>query len=261
MVRRPLPLRTDEAAVVNRATVPSLPWWRRWLHRLVPAMPDFYGMLQAQAENLQATLETLAGYLVAVDPERAKRVNELVEQGHTLRDRNLALLHQSFVTPIDREDIYTLAMTLDHILDYVKNTVREVEVLQLPADDWMRRMTAELVTGGSTLARGLANFHRGHAGAAAATVQTREAERNIEDLYRDALADMFQGEEFRELNAAGAAPTAQACLEFVIDRIKRREVYRHLSNAADRLARAGEALRDIGIKYDEGGSAARHPET
>jgi hypothetical protein len=31
-------------------------------------------------------------------------------------------------------------------------------------------------------------------------------------------------------------------------------VYRHLSNAADRLAHAGEALRDISIKYDQGRS-------
>jgi uncharacterized protein Yka (UPF0111/DUF47 family) len=257
----PLPLRTDEAAVVNRAAVPSRPWWRRLWHRLVPAMPDFYAMLGAQAENLQATLETLAGYLVAVDAERAARVNELVEQGHVLRDHNLALLHQSFVTPIDREDIYTLAMTLDHILDYVKNTVREVEMLQLPADEWMRRMTAELVTGGFTLTRGLAHFSHGHAGMVPATVRTREAERNVEDLYREALADMFQGEEYQLLHASGTASTAQACLEFVINRIKRREVYRHLSNAADRLARAGEALRDISIKYDEGGIAAQQPES
>jgi hypothetical protein len=48
----------------------------------------------------------------------------------------------------------------------------------------------------------------------------------------------------------------RACLDFVITRIKRREVYRHLSNAADRLAHAGEALRDISIKYDDGGSGS-----
>ena len=134
---------------MTRPSAPSRGWWRRVWHLLVPAMPDFYSMLEAQAENVQDTLEALAAYLVAVDPERAARINDRVEQGHVLRDRHLALLHQSFVTPIDREDIYTLAMTLDHILDYIKNTVREVEVLELPADEWMRRMTAELVTGGA----------------------------------------------------------------------------------------------------------------
>ena len=90
------------------------------------------------------------------------------------------------------------------------------------------------------------------------TVQTREAERRVEDLYRDALADMFQGEEYTRLSATEESPSVRACLDFVVNRIKRREVYRHLSNAADRLARAGEALRDISIKYDNGAAREHH---
>jgi hypothetical protein len=65
---------------------------------------------------------------------------------------------------------------------------------------------------------------------------------------------MFQGDEYSQLTEAGSQPRARDCLDFVVTRIKRREVYRHLSNAADRLAHAGEALRDISIKYDEGRS-------
>jgi hypothetical protein len=51
---------------------------------------------------------------------------------------------------------------------------------------------------------------------------------------------------------SSAGSDAGKCLEFLVIRIKRREVYRHLSNAADRLDHAGDALRDISIKYDEG---------
>jgi uncharacterized protein Yka (UPF0111/DUF47 family) len=232
-------------------------WWRRLWREIVPAMPDFQAMLEAQADNLHATMATLADYLVTCDPTLALRVHALVDEGHTLRDRNLGQLHHSFITPIDREDIYTLAMSIDHILDYVKNTVREVEVLQVESDDWMRHMTAELTKGVASLALGLAQFRAGHAEEVAQTVQTRDAERSIEDLYRDALQDMFNGEEYLSLTAGNQPPSVLACLDFVVSRIKRREVYRHISNAADRLARAGEALRDIGIKYDKGGSGSR----
>lgn len=236
---------------------PSRPWWRRLWRLLVPAMPDFFGILEAQAENLRLTLQTLAGYLEAGDGELAARVHALVEEGHALRNSNLTLLHRSFVTPVDREDLFTLSMAIDHVLDYVKNTVREVEVLQVKSDDWVQRMTAELAAGATTLSRGLVHFRDGRSSDVAATVLTREAERRIEDLYRGALADMFQGGEYLGLSADGASPAVQACLDFVVNRIKRREVYRHLSNAADRLARAGEALRDISIKYDNGGIASR----
>jgi uncharacterized protein Yka (UPF0111/DUF47 family) len=228
-----------------------LPWWRRTWRLVMPPVPDFYGMLEAQADNLRATVATLVDYLQGEVDVPATQIHTMVDEGHALRDRTLAALYRSFLTPIDREDIYTLSTTIDHILDYIKNTVREVEVLQIEPDEWVQRMAAEIDEGVSSLALGLARFRAGQAVDVAHTVQTREAERRVEDLYRDALQNMFQGEEYLALTE-GREPTVRACLDFVVTRIKRREVYRHLSNAADRLAHAGESLRDISIKYDSG---------
>jgi uncharacterized protein Yka (UPF0111/DUF47 family) len=242
---------------MNQTPVPTRHWWQRLWQLVVPPIPDFLGMLEAQADNLRTTVASLADFLQANDPTLAARVHAQVEEGHSLRDATLVQLYRSFITPIDREDIYTLATSIDHILDYIKNTVREVEVLQLQADEWMQRMTAELTEGVASLALGLARFRAGQEEDVADTVQTREAERRVEDLYRDALQTMFQGEEYLKLGQAEEMPSVRDCLEFVVTRIKRREVYRHLSNAADRLAHAGEALRDISIKYDSGGTGAR----
>ena len=242
---------------MNHASASKRPWWLRLWRMVVPAMPDFYGMLEAQADNLRATVSALIDYLKAGDPGLADAVHEQVDAGHQLRDATLAQLYRTFITPIDREDIYILSMAFDHVLDYLKNTVREVEVLQLQSDTWMQQMTAELAEGAASLALGLARFRAGEAEAVTHTVQTREAERRVEDLYRDALQEMFQGDEYQQLNSGSTAPTVQACLDFVVSRIKRREVYRHLSNAADRLAHAGEALRDLSTKYDTGGSGRR----
>lgn len=226
---------------------------RRLWHFIVPPVPDFFSLLEAQADNLQTTLKLLNDYLQECDKTHlADQVNSYVEQGHNLKDSSLHGLYTSFITPIDREDIYVLAMAIDHILDYVKNTVREVEVLQIEADVWMQQMAQELLHGAVSLRQGLKHLRAGKAEIVARTVQTREAERRIEDLYRDALQDMFQGEEYRQLAESETQPDVLTCLDFVVTRIKHREVYRHLSNAADRLAHAGEALRDISIKYDSG---------
>jgi uncharacterized protein Yka (UPF0111/DUF47 family) len=237
---------------------PSRPWWRKLWQLLVPPSVDYFGMLENQADNLSATLAALSDYLQERDQALANQVHELIERGHTLRDDCLGQLYGSFITPIDREDIYTLAMSIDHILDYIKNTIRELEVLHVEAGERMQQMSIELTDGAASLALGLARFRAGLAEEVANTVKTREAERNIEDLYREALEDMFQGEEYRELAEGRKQPEVRACLDFVVTRIKRREVYRHLSNAADRLAHAGEALRDISIKYDSGGSGFKH---
>jgi len=217
-------------------------------------MPDFHAMLEAQAGNLVAALAALDAFLQDASRHPAARVHELVEEGHALRDATLARLYRSFITPIDREDVYTLAIAIDHVLDYIKNTVREVEVLRITPDTWMQRMTGELSRGATSLAQGLARFRAGPAEDVARAVLTRDAERRVEDLYRDALETMFGGAEYEALARGTEPPPVRDCLDFVVTRIKRREVYRHLSNAADRLAHAGEAVRDISIKYDSGGT-------
>lgn len=225
-------------------------WLKRLWEQIVPPMVDFHALLQEQCINLQAAVAALDEYLQQADPVLAPQVRDRVREGHDLRDRNLALLYGTFVTPIDREDIYTLSMTIDHILDYVKNTVRELEVLQVEPDDCMRKMAEQLGKGAASLAHGLELFGQGRAGEIREAVVTRELERYVEKLYREALAEMFQGTEYQAMTGGDVQPSVLACLDFVVARIKRREVYRHLSNAADRLAHAGEALRDISVKYD-----------
>ena len=228
---------------------PAKSVWRRLWQQLVPPMTDFHVLLKDQCVNLEASVAALGAYLRQGDLTLARTVRDRVREGHALRDRNLALLYKSFVTPIDREDIYTLCMSIDHILDYVKNTVREVEILEVESDQWMLGMVEQLGQGAASLTRGLELFRTGHASDVPDAVITRHLERHVEKLYRRALEDMFRGAEYQSLVNAEEQPSAVTCLKFVISRIKRREVYRHLSNAADRLAHAGEALRDISIKY------------
>ena len=233
------------------------PWWRRMRLAIVPEIPDFTAMLQAQASNLCTTISALTKHLASPSAESAAEINRLVDEGHHLRDITLGALYGSFITPIDREDIYRIAIAIDHVLDYLKNTIREVEVLQVEPDAWMERMTATLGEGCASLSQALSHFSTHKGASVAGMVKTRGAERRVEDMYRDALRDMFQGEQYTRLAEAGASTTAIECLDFVLSRMKRREVYRHLSNAADRLAHAGEALRDVSIKYDDGDNETR----
>lgn len=235
---------------MNQGKHKSGSWLRRLWQQVVPPMIDFHILLREQCINLQAAVAALDEYLQHADSALAPKVRKKVRVGHNLRDRNLALLYSSFVTPIDREDIYTLSTSIDHILDYVNNTVRELEVLQVDPDDHMRKMAEQLGKGAASLAHGLELFRKGRAGEIRDAVVTRQLERYVEKLYREALAEMFQGAEYQALIEGDTQPSVQACLDFVVTRIKRREVYRHLSNAADRLAHAGEALRDISVKYD-----------
>ena len=70
-------------------------------------------------------------------------------------------------------------------------------------------------------------------GAAIGIHRAKKVENKIEHVYREALANMFKDTED---------------LKGVVKAMKMREVYRHLSNAADRSDEAANVLADIVVK-------------
>ncbi len=216
---------------------------------IIPQTPDFLGLVAQQCSALEEAIRTLVSYLEISDDALVTRINEQERNGHDLRQRNLDLLHRSFITPIDREDIYTIIVRIDHIFDYVKTAARELDLLEVRPDESMQAMAKQLLDGVSALHRGFIVFKADPPKAELEAVTPRIVERHIEKLYRRALADIFQGEAYQALKNGVSEPSVMECLDFVVCQIKRREVYRHLSNTADRLAHAGEILHDISIKY------------
>ena len=76
----------------------------------------------------------------------------------------------------------------------------------------------------------------------------RKAERKTEKAYRRALARLFDVEAEIHAMEEMDRHTGPLALKSVIEVLQKREIYRHLSNASDRVAGAGEALRDIVVK-------------
>lgn len=222
---------------------------KRLWRTVFPQVPDFQARVAEQCRLLEQALQALAVLLEQARGEHAQEVRRCVQRAHALRQRNLDLLHRSFVTRIDREDVYILITGVDHVFDYAMSSVRELELLDVAADPWMKAMVVQLQKGAAALTRGLERFHNRPDEAEPLAALARRAEREVETLYRKALAEMFAGEAYQAITDEDASPSGRECVEFVVDRIKRREVYRHLSNAADRLAHVGEALHDLSVKY------------
>jgi uncharacterized protein Yka (UPF0111/DUF47 family) len=222
---------------------------RRVWRKIFPEVTDFQALVTEQCRLLEKTLEALDAYLDEGRGEHAQTVRRRVDEAHALGQRNLDLLHRSFVTRIDREDIYMLITRVDHVFDYATTSVRELELLDVAADRWMSAMVMQLRKGAEALTEGFERFRVSPAESEPLAALARRAERDIESLYRKALAELFAGEAYQDIFGQSSSPSGRECVEFIVDRIKRREVYRHLSNAADRLARVGETLHDLSVKY------------
>ena len=221
---------------------------RRLAGRVFPRAPDFYRLLDDQCGLVVETMETFVEFMQDHAPDTGARVRELEHRGDELKHRNMDQLNRAFATPIDREEIFRAVVTLDDIVGYAKTTVREMEVLQVSPDDAMREIAALLLEGAQALQRGYAKLRTSPLDAEPDAQQAHKTERGIESIYRRAVANLFDEERIKRLVDSDDAEGRAAGIIAVLRMLRRRELYRHLSNAADRVDVAAEALRDIIVK-------------
>lgn len=202
---------------------------RRMIDRVFPRSPDFFLLLEEQADMMVHSVHLLARYMEKGDPEVGEAVKADEHAADKIKARNLRILNEAFSTPFDREDIYRAISHLDHVVNYCKSTVNEMDILGVKPDAHALDMVRILAEGAQAIRDGFQRLRSDPAAAQPFAHAGRKAERRIEKLYRKALADLFQGDDY-------------------LGMFKRREVYRHLSNAGDRLARAANTLHDIVVK-------------
>ena len=198
-----------------------------------PRQDNFIRLLTEQARVTLQGLKRLHDYMEHKDQAKAKKVDSAEKEADELRRILIDELNRTFVTPIDREDIFALSRAIDDVLDYAYTTVDEMEILNVEPNDYMRRMVSLLVEACNEIHLAMQRLEQ-HPGVAVDHAQRAKAlENRVERVYREAIADLFSGPED---------------VHHIMNMLKLREVYRHLSNAADRGDEAGNVISDIVVK-------------
>jgi uncharacterized protein len=98
--------------------------------RLVPQSRQFYELFDRAAQNLVTTAQLLLELLEHY-PDRRELVDQIKDhehEGDNVTHEIVQLLHKTFVTPIDQEDIYDLATALDDICDFMDETADQLNL-------------------------------------------------------------------------------------------------------------------------------------
>lgn len=193
----------------------------------------FIKLIHDQASITLEGMEALKSYLATQDPEASALVAAKEKEADEARRILIDELNKTFITPFDREDIFSLSRTIDDVLDYAYSTVSELEILKVKPTHYMQKMASILRDAAFELLQAVDRLEK-HPGVANDHAQRAKAlENRLEEVYREALADLFSGAED---------------IQHVIKMLKLREVYRHLSNAADRGDEAANVIADIIVK-------------
>ncbi|MBE3575125.1 MAG: DUF47 family protein [Firmicutes bacterium] len=206
--------------------------WQAWLARLhgvLPPQVDFFALMQEHAQKVEQTLIQLRAWFRARTPEAAQAVSQAEHEADEVVDAISDYLGEVFFTPLDREDIHDLSVELDEVADYAKATVKEMQLLEVEADGHLHEMVELLIAGTYTVRQAIGYLKSAPREARNCAIRARKTENAVETTYRRALKDLFESQD-------------------VISILKKRELYRHLSNAADRLDRVGDLIARISTK-------------
>jgi predicted phosphate transport protein (TIGR00153 family) len=190
---------------------------------------DFHTLLTEQAGKVEEGLAALVLYMKDPQYVHGQRVSHLEEDADDLRERIVMELNQAFVTPIDREDINELSRSVDDIIDYAKTTVEEMMAFEVSPNADMQKMAQGLHEAAAAIAEAVRYLRKDPARSNERVIFAKKRENFVEHCYREALVELFKGDN-------------------VVSILKMREIYRHLSNAADRIDGAANLIGDILMK-------------
>jgi len=193
----------------------------------------FLELLVKQAEFTVEGMQALLEYVKEPREEVAQRVTQIEKEADEVRRILIDELNRTFVTPIDREDIFALSLTIDDVLDYAESTVEEMHLLDVKSNVYIERMVSLLTDAAREIYMGVVRLEDHPNVATDHSVRAKALENRTETVYREAIANLFQ---------------MPRDIDHVVEMLKLREIYRHLSNAADRGDAAANVIGDIVVK-------------
>ena len=194
--------------------------------------------VQLLIDQGQATVEglRLLEKWVKKDPLAEKAVEQIrrkESEADEIRRILIDEMHNTFITPLDREDIFKLSLHIDDMLDYAYSAVEEMQLLEIEADAHLRQMITHIREAAEEIWLAVQRLSANPRVAADHAYRARKLENQVEDQYLKAISELFK----KAKN-----------IEHVMDVLRRREIYRHISNMADQVNQAADVIGMIVMK-------------
>jgi len=159
-------------------------------------------------------------------------IKEVEDKGDSITHDIVKLLNATFVTPLDREDILTMASRIDDVIDRIDAAAARLLLFRIKSPtDKAREITRILCLACEQVSQALVHFRRRRfAQVATACVEINRLENEGDEVLRQALEELFGG-GFETL-----------------DVMKWKELYETLEEAIDRCEDVSNVLETVALK-------------
>ncbi len=205
----------------------------------MPKEERFHELLDRDTRHLQTSallfLEIAKSADFADRQKKVKELSALEHEGDLITRDIFNALNSTFITPLDREDIRTLASDLDDILDLIEGVALYLIVFEIHESPEPLRRFAEIIVSmveeihkATGMVWDLSNEKQIHE----SIVRISNLENEADALYFNVIADLFNGRDGRN----------------PVEILKWKEVYQGLEDAADQCKDFTHVLGNVVIK-------------
>jgi uncharacterized protein len=206
--------------------------WLSWVRANDKTITD---MLESQGANLVKATSSLFELVTdfKMVTERNSKIKDLEHEGDQIAHKLFTLLAQTFVTPLDREDISRLASAIDEVLNYTDGTADRFVLFKIRQPTPYMLELAKILLSASQEIYLLMTQIRKLKNANELVDRCRDIKRYEHEgdkIYRTAIAELFETDNAVEI-------------------IKLKEIYETLEGSLDRCQEVADIVEDIALKY------------
>jgi uncharacterized protein len=219
---------------VPRARLPpmSLQDLVRWL---VPREDHFYDFLEGQAVVAHEAAIALRRFKEGANPTEVRdAVQELEHKGDKIFHQMEEALAKTFVTPIDREDLYRMSSELDDILDLANGAIRAATLYGVNTSTETMNKLMDLLVQCTELVKETTPLLRKnrYAQITEAVRTLRKLEKEADAVFRNGISALFHDEKIDAKQL-----------------LREKQVLEDLENAVDACERVGDTLANLAVKH------------
>lgn len=200
---------------------------------LVPRSEHFFEDFLGLAKEIRDGARLLK-QMMSSDPPDMTKADAIKDIEHTCDQRTRAIIdrvNRTFVTPLDREDIHALAISLDDVMDAIDAAAAVTRLYKIPHIRPGARRLADLICESmDRITEALGALEKRH-GVLEIAARVNQLEREADRVHQDSIVGLFDQEQDP------------------ITVIKWKEIFDFLEEATDRCEDVGNLLEGIVVKH------------
>lgn len=203
----------------------------------VPKDKKFFPLFEQAGSNLIEMAQLLKEHVNSPTPVRRldlmEKIDILEQKGDSITHNIHLELGKNFITPFDREDIHSLASSLDDVADFIYGASKKMELYKVEhPSEAMIQITELIYEATKSVMKALIELKdlKNIRNITDACIRINSVENKADDIYDNAVAMLFQFEKD------------------AITLIKYKEVLSAMENATDKCEDVANVLESILVK-------------